>query len=238
MKEIKDLFGFPVKQTLILNNLEKYKESIKYIPENKLHIVNKGKKITISWFVGRPSNFDDLLKYDYEGIDGQDYLDLIRDDLIGFRNDELLIYMFWWGLIMQPLVKINETKTPTKYKKYFHDHNSIQENEDINFCLDNRHLDRLKIFGPARNCELDSEKKHMDEFYSLWSSFKFGKWKIEVLVKENFDSGIPPFRINFEWMLPDFLEFNRFQIESDDEDLFYLATEMSDHGVIGSFFNY
>ena len=31
----KDLFGFSVKETEILNNLKKYKESIKFIPEKQ-----------------------------------------------------------------------------------------------------------------------------------------------------------------------------------------------------------
>ena len=231
MTEIKDLFGVSLEELKRLNKLEKIKQELSKIPEDILEINYKEKKITVRWFIGRASNLESDLKYDH--IDDADsYLNLIEEDELCFINDELLYCMFEHGLIMHHLVKALETKLPKKFHRYFHDFKSIEETGDF-WC---ENIGRLKIYTHGRkDPDASKKEKHMNDFFRLWESYKFGKWKF-TSDGEIFDH--PPVQINFEWELPEFLKFDILNPVSEDENLFYLATEMGSPGTVSIFSPY
>ena len=232
MKNLKDLFGVSLEESKRLNKIEKRKQELSKIPENALKINYKEKKITVSWFVGRASNLESLLEYDHID-DIESYLNLIEEDEFCFINDDLLFDTFENGLIMHSLVKAIETKLPQEFSRYFHDSKSIEEYNHFCSWEGEKNIRRLIIYQNRQDTDASEKEKHMNNFYRLWKSYKFGKWKF-TSVGGIFDH--PPVQINFEWSLPDFLDFDVLESPTSSEnDLFYLATEMESPGNISIF---
>jgi hypothetical protein len=198
--------------------------------ENQLIVEDKNGKIYLEWHVNHRSNFDTYW----------DWLDDGRS--IDFSNEDAIWDIFDLGLVIETLVRNIEHKTPEEYKKYFYNEETLKT-EDSKYPKENRYLNRLKIFernGWEKEIKERFRKaKHMDDFYSLWKSKKFGNWEWNFVTEQKEWDGMPPFKIFFEWEYPDYLVFDRFIPDMDEEDLYYLCTEFTEEGV-GAYskFNY
>jgi hypothetical protein len=200
------------------------------LKENQLIVEDRNGKIYLEWHVNHRSNFDTYW----------DWLDDGRS--IDFSNEDAIWDIFDLGLVIETLVRNIEHKTPEEYKKYFYNEETLKT-EDSKYPKENRYLNRLKIFernGWEKEIKERFRKaKHMDDFYSLWKSKKFGNWEWNFVIEQKEWDGMPPFKIFFEWEYPDYFIFDRFIPYMDEEDLYYLCTEFTEEGV-GAYskFNY